>query len=188
MGTPESTQGTDEVVTISPRGDVVLVVGPGALRLRVHSLLLGSASKVFGAMLGPNWSKGQVLSEASPQEVILGEDDAEAMRTICYVIHHRNDDVPQDLSPDQLLNVAIAIDKYDLVVAFRYAAPQWLKPLDSHSFLETGYLMASAYLVCSMERFEEFTLKLVLAFSSSYLELLEDERVRQAVPFRAICT
>jgi hypothetical protein len=66
----------DCVTDILPDGDVVLVVGGDNIRLRVYSQCLRSASQVFAAMFGPNWSDGQRLSRESPTEVPLPEDDA----------------------------------------------------------------------------------------------------------------
>src|SRR5262249_24550771 len=97
MDTAERNGESDLITDISPDGDVVLVVGPQNVRLRIHSQCLQCASNVFGAMFGPHWSEGQGLSKESPREVPLVEDDADALRIICCVIHHRNDDVPQSL-------------------------------------------------------------------------------------------
>jgi hypothetical protein len=98
IDTAERNGKSDPVADISPDGDVVLVVGPWNVRLRIHSQCLRCASKVFGAVFGPHWSEGQGLSKESPREVPLVEDDADALRTICCVIHYRNDNVPQ--APD----------------------------------------------------------------------------------------
>lgn len=70
MDLEESTSGADAVAEISPDGEIILVVGPQAVQLKVNSLFLRSASKVFGAMLGPNWSEGQALSKESPREIL----------------------------------------------------------------------------------------------------------------------
>ena len=187
MDTPESTSATDPIVSVSPNGDIILVVGPQAVRLRVHSLFLRSASKVFNAMFGPNWSEGQGLSEQSPRQVIMEEDDPEALRIICCVIHHLNDDVPRTLSPEQVFQIAIEIDKYDLAVALRYATSQWLKGSDTLDVLRMGYLMASAFLISDMENFAKYTLELILHSTGPYLELLTNEKISQAVPWKTIC-
>jgi hypothetical protein len=63
MDTAERNGKSDPVADISPDGDVVLVVGPRNVRLRIHSQCLRCASKVFGAMFGPHWSEGQGLSK-----------------------------------------------------------------------------------------------------------------------------
>jgi len=52
-----------QVINIAPDGDVILVVGPSRSqisKLRVHSLFLTTASKVFSAMFGPHFKEGNV--------------------------------------------------------------------------------------------------------------------------------
>jgi hypothetical protein len=46
------------IVKIAADGDVILVVGPEEVQLRVHSLFLKAASKPFSAMFGPDWREG----------------------------------------------------------------------------------------------------------------------------------
>jgi hypothetical protein len=184
MDTIEHNDKGDPVTDICPDGDVVLVVGPRNVRLRVQSLVLRCASKVFGAMFMPHWSEGQGLSKESPPEVLLVEDDADALRTICYVIHHCNDDVPQFLTPKEILQIFIEIDKYDLRVAFKYASVQWLKPRDNADRVDKGYLLAAAFLFGDMDIFVANTLALILHYKGSYLEFLDDEITSQIVSSR----
>lgn len=105
-------------------GDIILVVGPQDVRLKVHSKCLRLASKVFDTMLGPNWCEGQELSKGSLLEVSLAENDVDAVRTICCVIHHCNDDVSRSLTPLEILRIAIVADKYDFILALKYASRQ----------------------------------------------------------------
>jgi hypothetical protein len=114
--------GHDRVADITPDGDVVLIVGEENLRLRVYSQFLLSASKVFGAMFLPHWSEGQRLCKEALTEILLPEDDADAMRIICYIIHHRNDLVPRHLTTRDILRIAIEVDKYDLKIALEPAS------------------------------------------------------------------
>jgi hypothetical protein len=93
MDTVERNGKLDPVPDISSYGDVVLMVGPQNVRLRIQSQCLRCASKVFDAMFRPHWIKGQGLSKEFPQEVPLLEDDTDALRTIYCVIYHYNNDV-----------------------------------------------------------------------------------------------
>ena len=45
------------VVKIAADGDVILVVEPEKVKLRVLSLFLKAASKPFSAMFGPDWKE-----------------------------------------------------------------------------------------------------------------------------------
>ncbi|OCL09897.1 hypothetical protein AOQ84DRAFT_375415 [Glonium stellatum] len=85
-----STPSTD----IATDGDIILVVGLELRRLRVHALILKNASKVFNAMFGPHFREGQGLGGACSKEIPLPDDDADALKLICSVIHSRNDMVP----------------------------------------------------------------------------------------------
>ena len=172
---------------ISPNGDVILVVGPHKERLRVHSICLGSASDVFKAMFTPHWREGQGLSEQSPKEVYLAEDNALAMRTVLSIIHHRNDQVPLALAPWEVLQIAITMDTYDLRVALKYASPQWFQPKDELDKSGMGYLVAAGYLLDDMEAFTKCTLALILNYTGSYWELFDDEDIYQVVPPRVFC-
>jgi hypothetical protein len=177
----------DPVLDISPDGDVVLVVGPRNVRLRIQSQCLRCASKVFGAMFGPTWSEGQGLSKEFPREVRLLEDDADALRTICCVIHHRNNDVPQSLTPIEVLQIAIEADKYDLNVALKYVRVQWLKPRGKPEREDMGYLLAAAFLFDDMDMFVAHALALILHYTGSYLEFLNDKVTGQILPWKTFC-
>lgn len=178
---------SDSVTDISSDGDVVLVVGPQNRRLRVQSQCLRYASRVFRAMFGPHWSDGQDLCKESPKEILLVEDDADALRTICCVIHHRNDTVPQALAPSKVLQVAIEADKYDCDIALKYASAQWLQLRDDADMVDLGYLMAAAYLFGNMEAFAALTLALILHHEGSYLELLDKELISESIPWKTFC-
>lgn len=83
------------IVQIAADGDVILVVGPEQVKLRVYSLFLKAASKPFSAMLGPDWKEGHnMLDRDRPVELLLPEDNASALELICAIVHYRNDTVP----------------------------------------------------------------------------------------------
>ncbi|KAF8853680.1 hypothetical protein BDZ45DRAFT_761066 [Acephala macrosclerotiorum] len=184
MNTAECNRKLNPVQDISPDGDLVLVVGPWNVRLRIQSQCLRCASEVFGAMFSPNWSEDQGLSKEYPQEVPLVEDDADALRTICCVIHHRNDDMSQFLTPKEILQIAIEVDKYDLKIALKYASVQWLKPRDNADRVDKGYLLAAAFIFGDIDTFVAHTLALILHYKGSYLEFLDDEITSQVVPLK----
>lgn len=187
MQTTECDDKPDLLVDISPNGDVVLIVGPQSVRMRVHSRCLSSASKVFGAMFSSRWREGQDLSEEFPKEVQLDEDDAGALHTICCVVHHRNNDLPQVITPLEVLQIAIAADKYDLSVALRFASAQWLQSKGDLDKTEMGCLLAAAFLFGDTEMFEAHSLALILNYEGSYMEFIADQTLSQALPYEAVC-
>jgi hypothetical protein len=65
------------MVEITVDGDVILVVGPEKVKLRVHSLFLMEAAKPFSAMFGLDWKEGHnMLGRYGLVEVLLLEDNA----------------------------------------------------------------------------------------------------------------
>ncbi|KAL2782445.1 hypothetical protein BJX66DRAFT_345827 [Aspergillus keveii] len=113
------------VVDIAADGDVILVVGPERLKLRVHSLNLKATSRPFSAMLGPIWKEGRDLLQDESVEILLPEDNAKAMEYICAVTH-QNKMMSHTMTPLDVLEVAVVADKYDLVDALRFASESWL--------------------------------------------------------------
>ena len=169
---------------IFPDGDVVLIVGRDNIRLRAHSQCLRSASQVFATMFGPTWSEGQRLSREPPTEVPLPEGDADAMRTICFIVHHRNDLVPEHLTAEEVLQIAIEADKYDLRSALKFASPGWLQPRESAERVEMGCVLAAAFLFNNTDLFKANLLTLVIHYNGSYLDFLDDEITDQIIPSR----
>jgi hypothetical protein len=181
--------GLEGLSEITSDGDVILVVGVENTRLRVNSQSLRYASKVFSAMFGPDWSEGQRLSKQLPTEIALPDDDAKAMRTICCTIHLRNDLIPETLTTKEVLQIAIEIDKYDLMVALRYAIIEWLKPRFGMGLVETGHLLAAAFLLNtgSSEIFMVHAKALFFDHSKSYFEIIQDELIRSVLPLELAC-
>jgi hypothetical protein len=174
----------DKVTDISRNGDVIFVVGPEEVRLRVNSECLRAASNAFDAMFKPEWSEGQNLSKELPTEIPLPEDDADAMRTICCIVHHRNDLVLRRLTTKEILQIAIEVDKYDLKVALMYAILEWLKPQANAEMEETGHLLAASFLFGNEDAFMTHSLELIFNYSGSYLSLLDDDVICQIIPPR----
>lgn len=132
---------------VVPDGDVILVLGSDRVHLRVASRCLRSASTVFDAMFGPDWSEGQNLSSESPKHIYLDEDDPEAMNTACLVLHRSNNATPRLPKPWGVLQVAILTDKYQLNVALKYAATFRLSTRsDITNMKDKMYLLAAAFL------------------------------------------
>lgn len=177
----------DRITNISPDGDVVFMVGEEKIRLKVQSHCLRSASKTFGVMFGSVWREGQSLSKESPTEVPLVEDDADAMWTICCIIHHRNDLVPPRMTAEEILQIAILVDKYDLKVALKFASVEWLKPRVNATRADMGFLLAANFLFDNPDVFIAHIMALILHYNGSYMDFLDDEFTGQIIPPRTFC-
>jgi len=174
------------IVEIVADGDVILVVGPEKVKLRVHSLFLMAASRPFTAMLGPEWKEGHdMLGRDGPAEVPLPDDNAAALNLICAIIHHRNKKVPQTLAAGDVLKIAVTADKYQCVDALRFASGNWLRPCKK----EAGDLMlltAAACLFQNAPAFKEITRAIILNYSGPYLAL-SCEEVESDMTWRVCC-
>ncbi|KAK2057686.1 hypothetical protein LY76DRAFT_593972 [Colletotrichum caudatum] len=177
---------TNTVVEIAPDGDLILVVGPEQAKLRVYSMLLKAVSKPFSAMCGLDWKEGcNLLGSDGPTEIFLPEDNAVALKIICYIIHHENRNIPHTLAAGDILAVAVTADKYDFVHALKFASESWLRSSGD----EVGNLMlltAAAYLFQNAKAFKEITRALVLDHDGPYLAL-SCEEVESAMTWRVFC-
>jgi hypothetical protein len=173
-------------VDMAPDGDCVLVVGPDMVKFRVHSLFLRTASKPFSAMFTPEWKEGDALRRQSrPPEILLPEDDATYMRLVCAVIHHKNQDVPANLSASDVLGVAITADKYDCVHAVKFAIDNWLRGRKDEAS-DLIALAAAAYLLWNENAFKEITKRMILTHNGPYYNLCSTE-VGSVLDWRVFC-
>lgn len=180
--------GQTEFEDIVPDGDVILVVGVENRRLRINSQFLRYASKVFRAMFGPDWREGRRISNELPAEVALPNDDADAMRIICCIIHHRNNLIPPLPTTKKVLQIAIVVDKYDLTVALKFVMLEWLrKPRNKLGIVEVGDLLAAAFLLNIHDMLVAYAKMLVLDYSESYRGILDDELIGQVLPASICC-
>lgn len=176
---------SNDIKEIGKDGDIVLVVGCNERKLQVHSLFLKTASKVFRAILGPHFSEGQDLSSDNPKEIFLSEDDADAVQTICEVIHLRHDAASQILTGAQILQIAITADIYDCNDALKNASGYWLKHNGTDAE-ELKYFMAASYLFDDAQAFKETTAALILHHVSSYITLVKGD-IEAILPWRIFC-
>jgi len=178
--------GGSPLISFADDGDLVLLVGPEAVKIRVHSLFLTKASKPFKAMLGPDWKEGHdIVSSKGPAEISLPDDDAPSLKAICAILHHQSDTVSQSLSAVKVLRIAVVADKYDWTKAMTLISSGWLKVRENKP-RDLMLLAAAAYLFRNAEAFKATTKAMVLNHGSSFLELSSEE-VESAMPWKVIC-
>ncbi|KAF2807528.1 uncharacterized protein BDZ99DRAFT_392986 [Mytilinidion resinicola] len=175
MATDNSDQSSTSVAEIATNGNVILVVGPHQRRIQVCSSVLKNASKYFNAMFGPHFSEGQDLRGDSPKEISMPDDDANALEILCNILHLRNDVVPETLDPIKAFEIAVTADKFDCIVAVKYASMLWLSPKEVQGIIELGYLMAAAYILDNARAFSEITLAMILRHKDCYLPLADKD-------------
>ena len=185
---------------IASTGDTILVVGDRKTELRVHSQCMRTGSKVFDAMFGPHFSEGQPSIGDLPKKIPIPDDNATAMATICNVIHHRNDLLPDVLEPEDSAETLLVADKYDCVLlvlkqatfqwlnskegicvllvlerAMKQAMFQWLDSKEPVPPLDLGNLLIAAYVCDNPGAFRRITQKLITCTSQPYHLLIDTE-------------
>lgn len=100
-------------------------------------------------MFSHRFKEGHELATSSAVEVPLPDDDSEAMKVMCKILHHQNDVVPNAaaLSTAEILQIAEASDKYDCTVALRPTSRCWLADArkEKTSVTERRDLITAAY-------------------------------------------
>ena len=97
---------------IDPEGDVILICGE--IEFQVSSKVLSLASPVFTALFGPCFAEGQPTS-SKPSRIQLPDDDAESMRFMCAVLHHKCASA-KGIGLERLEKLAVVTDKYDVCI------------------------------------------------------------------------
>lgn len=97
---------------IDPEGDIILICGEA--ELQVSSKVLSLASPVFKALFSPNFAEGQPTSNKGSR-IHLHDDDAESMRFMCAVLHHKCTSANR-IGLERLERLAVVTDKYDVCI------------------------------------------------------------------------
>ena len=159
---------------IAEDGDVILVVGEKGTRIRVHSLFLRFASRVFAAMLGPCYAEGQDLNGSRTKEIHLPADDPQAMMMLCSILHHRNDTITSNATAPTVFQIARIADKYACVEALRFARKELLQWTTEDPVLLVLTLAAS-YLMKDSNSFEQLAGKLLECHGGPFQDIIDGE-------------
>jgi len=133
---------------ICPYGDMEIVLTTSTIdaTYRVSSHQLCSGSQFFRAMLGPesSFSEANGLrrhqtsssttfdSTGSLFQITANEEhDPTALTTVLYVLHGRAKHIPESISFENLLEIAIICDYYDCGATMRPWSELWMNPLRS---------------------------------------------------------
>jgi hypothetical protein len=176
---------SDSIVDIATNTDIILVVGPENTKLQVNSCVLRNSSGVFNAMLGPNFKEGQDIHAGSPRVISMLEDNADALATICKILHLRNDLVPESLTPREVLQIAITADKFDCTMRLAVHTAKWLNPGSTQDILELGRLLVASYILNDARAFGQLTFAIVSRSTDSYIPLADE--FNDHIPEKTFC-
>lgn len=163
------------IIDIAADGDVILVVGPDATRLRVLSPFLRFASPVFRSMFQPDFKEGRQLREIGSATIPLPEDDAHALEIVLDVIHGCNKKVPDILSPSDLLQVAVIIDKYQCHESLALAIRIWFNSTDFTHTTDTWLVALTALILRRERNFASATSLLIFHHAGSFTDLVKHQ-------------
>jgi len=115
-------------------------VEPEKVNMIVSSKHMILASPVFKAMLAPGSFKEGLERNATGQlEVELPEDDQVVMIIVLNIIHGRNRVVPKRIDLNMLTNLAILVDKYQMVEAVESFSEFWIDHLLTEQDFPDGF-------------------------------------------------
>ncbi|MCJ1244735.1 hypothetical protein MMC30_001934 [Trapelia coarctata] len=156
-------------IDLDPEGDVYFLLP--TRRFLVSSKIVGNASPVFKALLGPHFLEGQQVSITCPGSVPLSpDDDAEVTTIILKVIHHRPQPEPLELSATFLVKLASACDKYDCAAALSswssvrihaFMNDPGKKPFFGPGRDEDGQILFSTYMLDDSRGFQQITKRMI---------------------------
>ena len=127
---------TSNVVVIDDEGDLYIELSDG--KLKVSRKVMTLSSPVFLAMLGTRSkfaeAKGKSRTFNGLQVVAFLDDNLSEMIIVARIIHLQHSQVPRSLAFQQLYQMAVLCDKYDLRHCLGLWPKQWTKPwLQSYS-------------------------------------------------------
>lgn len=150
-------------IHLDSSGDLRLLVkdtGQQWKTIAVSSNAMCLASPVWRAMLDP---KGH-FKEAKEREIEFPEDDLEALLIVLRIAHLQFRQLPESVTFQGLVKLAVVCDKYDTVGAIRKWLPEWLAPWNEHD-LSSGYeeWLSIAWTNGDCVKFQKLTRHLILS-------------------------
>lgn len=123
----------DDLFYLDPRGDLTLHVSESDTvhEFVVCSRTVARSSSVFCPMLYGGFAESK--STENKWIVNLPDDLPFPLFVILYIIHGYVDDLPKVLQQDELYEVLVVSEKYDMTKVLRPYASAWFKPLSSPS-------------------------------------------------------
>lgn len=162
-------------VIADPNGDIIFVLGSSedATHVQVNSHVLKLASPVFATMFGPHFAEGQSLSSnsSSPPQVVLPDDDPEAMVWILSTLHYC--EKPAFYFTLALFDrIVVHCDKYNVARAMEAWGETMLRRFEDSFDNEVGFIqiLASAYSLNNHESFWRSSHWLLVSGSSEKIE------------------
>ncbi|RPA78872.1 hypothetical protein BJ508DRAFT_328904 [Ascobolus immersus RN42] len=145
---------SEQRCVIAEDGDIILHVHPSTSPhhhpLQVSSVVLSLASPVFRAMLGRDspYTEGPLSTRPDGTRAVTVHDDHyETLLMILRIFHLKGHLVSEEISFAQLYEVAVLVDKYDMLNGLRLWigkwSAEWLKTREKSVFYSPRWLFIS---------------------------------------------
>ncbi len=129
----EVTPSAEGVEVLDPRGDLTIIVGPEKVAFRVCSRAVARSSQYWEVMLYGPFSEGQAQQENGSWEVELPEDDPGTLKILLAAVHAQHQDIPVEVTRDELLCLAAAADKFDMIGLLKPFWSVWVEKVTLES-------------------------------------------------------
>ncbi|KAK1848945.1 BTB/POZ-like protein [Colletotrichum chrysophilum] len=184
-----------KIIDVAADGDIIMIVGSDKRKFRIHSVMLKSASKVFKAMLGPNFAEGRRLRNNGHHgditKIELPEDNDGGMSAIFHLLHHRVEKLPDPMPAAVFYQLGIAADKYDLVSTLKYTITGAIyraindgRELKDMRMLDVWYLAITAACFDDAANFATLTHVLVWYCDTHFVHLAEEAATDDSFAYR----
>jgi hypothetical protein len=179
--------------SVDPEGDVVLLLQQqqpppppesdtsnkgllpspsSALQIKVSSRHLAFASPVFKVMFQGGFAESSVLKSSGSLIVALDEDNPAAILVLMHMVHGKFYHLPTNMSLQELKNIAVLVDKYDLHETVAPFTNGWAESAGLSKYIETEDLMSWVF-ICWVfglgTKFQQLTQRWISDSSSNFV-------------------
>lgn len=97
-----------------------------SVEMRVSARLMAAASPYFAKLLASSFREGTDLNTNGEIRIHLPDDDAYLFVVLLNIIHGFDEDVPRYLALDELLDIVVPVNKYQLGTAIKVHSDIWM--------------------------------------------------------------
>jgi hypothetical protein len=108
------------------------------LRYQVSSIHLKNTSQNFRNMLSLGFSESVIDPEDGKYHVMVEEFNPKALEHVINIIHAKSWRLPEHLTLEQLADIAVVVDYYDMYGAVSFYTTVWAKRLHDQIWKATG--------------------------------------------------
>lgn len=182
---------SNTINNLHPKSDLVLVVGDkekqNQRRFGVNTAVLVAVSHYFEVLLTSGFKEAIEIQEGMRSEVVLKEDEPEAMEVLLSALHYDKHDRFDVLDLRMLALVAIHSKKYQCNMALRPWVSMWFtNAREAVDAQDHGLAITAAYHFDSPNSFEKVTSKAVFELRPNYQEDWSSDELICLLPRKTI--